>query len=131
MSRQLVVRAIGRFAAALAFLFIAGGAAASHDVLRLVAGTGQQQAVHALLALEDPTHKLQIEDVVHPVNAARFHPALPDKTVGEVNYSFSKSAWWFALPVSVDPGAAGRWLLEVGYSSIDCVEVFTRRADGT
>ena len=131
MNRTRVVDTISRLAAALTLFLIAGGAAASHDVLRLVAGSGHQQAVHALLALEDPTHKLQIEDVVHPVNAARFHPALPDKTVGEGNYRFSKSAWWFALPVSVDPGAAGRWLLEVGYSSIDCVEMFIRRPDGT
>ncbi len=131
MRRIPGIGTISRLATALVFLLIAGVAAAGHDGIRLLAGTERQNAAHALLVLEDPSHKLRIEDVTHPVNAARFHPALPDKTVGEVNYSFSKSAWWFALPVSVDPAAAGRWLLEVGYSSIDCVEVFTLRADGT
>lgn len=131
MSLKPVVDAMLRLAAAFALLLVAANAAASHEPLRILAGTERQQAAHALLALEDPTHKLQIGDVASPVHAARFQPALPDRTTGEVNYSFSKSAWWFALPVSVDAGAAARWLLEIGYSSMDCVEVFTRRADGT
>lgn len=131
MSPKPVVDNLCRLAAALVFMLIAGGATANHDALKLHANTERISAAQALLALEDPTHKLEIGDVLHPVNAARFHPALPDQSVGEVNYSFSKSAWWFALPVTVDAEAASRWLLEVGYSSIDCVEVFTRRADGT
>jgi len=131
MRPQPAIDSIRRLAAAVMLFLVAGGAFASHDALRLLPGTDRQPAAHAMLALEDPTHKLRIEDVIHPVNAARFHPALADRKVGEVNYSFSKSAWWFALPVSVDPRAARRWLLEVGYSSIDCVEVFTRRADGS
>jgi diguanylate cyclase (GGDEF)-like protein len=131
MSLKPVVDAMLRLAAAFALLLVAGNAAASHDKVLLLPATERQQAAHALLALEDPTHKLQIGDVTNPVHAARFQPALPDRTTGEVNYSFSKSAWWFALPVSVDAGAAARWLLEIGYSSMDCVEVFTRRADGT
>ena len=125
------VHSMCRLVAALMILFLAGGAVASHDPIRLLASTERRQVAQALLALEDPTQQLQIEDIVHPVNKARFQPAVPDKSIGEVNYSFSKSAWWFALPVFLDQDAANRWLLEIGYSSIDCVEVFTRRADGT
>jgi diguanylate cyclase (GGDEF)-like protein len=123
----------GCIRAILALALCAGASAApAHPAaLKLQPGEGRVPASASLLVLEDPSLKLGIEDIVHPVNAARFQPATPDPDTGALNYSFSKSAWWLALPVTLDAAAPNRWLLEVAYSSLDCVEVFTRRADGS
>ncbi len=112
-------------------LALPAAAQAPGKALKLSAGEGRVVATPSLLVLEDPSLKLDITEVVHPVNAARFQAATPDPGTGALNYSFSKSAWWLALPVTLDAEAPGRWLLEVAYSSLDCVEVFTRRADGS
>lgn len=74
----------------------AGPAAAStapqFKSLKLAAGEGRIAAAASLLILEDPSLKLDITDVMHPVNASRFQPAAPDTGTGALNYSFSKSA---------------------------------------
>jgi diguanylate cyclase (GGDEF)-like protein len=81
-----------------------------------------------LRVLEDPQHSLQIADVTQA--AARFRPALPPGGTGEVYLGYSRSAWWLALPLHPEAAAPRQWLLEIGYPSLDQVEVFTPRADG-
>ncbi|MBS1217796.1 MAG: diguanylate cyclase protein [Proteobacteria bacterium] len=83
-----------------------------------------------LLALEDPQRTLTIEDVAQTAIAARFQPALPPRSNVDVNFGYSESAWWLALPLALDAGAATRWLLEIGYPSLDWVEVYVPRPGG-
>ena len=113
----------------LGLWLIAEGAMAQTS-LKINASEGRYRATPSLTVLEDPSHKLGIEEVVHPVNAARFQAAMPDSRTDSLNYSFSGSAWWLALPITLDAAAPGRWLLEIGYSSLDRVEVYTQRAGG-
>jgi len=71
---------------ALMLCAAAGPAAASTEPqfksLKLTAGEGRIPATASLMELEDPSLKLDITDVVHPVNAARFQPAALDPGTG-------------------------------------------------
>lgn len=126
--QQTTLRKI--FATLLCGLWLIAGGAIAQTSLKISAGEGRYRATQALMVLEDPSHKLGVEEVVHPVNAVRFQPAMPDLGTGALNYGFSASAWWLALPLTLDAAAPSQWLLEIGYSSLDRVEVYTQRAGG-
>lgn len=126
--QQTILRKI--FATLLCGLWLIAGGAIAQPTLKISAGEGRYRATQALMVLQDPSHKLGIEEVVHPVNAVRFQPAMPDPGTGALNYGFSGSAWWLALPLTLDAAAPSQWLLEIGYSSLDRVEVYTPRAGG-
>ncbi len=80
-----------------------------------------------LLYLEDPSHGLTIEEVAGPA-AARFQPARP--RTGDINFGYSSSAYWLALPLRLPPGELEHWMLEIAYSSLDRVELYLPRAGG-
>ena len=85
---------------------------------------------HTLMALEDPQQTLTIEQVAQSATAARFRPALQGNAGVDLNFGYSASAWWFALPLSVAANAPARWLLEIGYPSLDRVEVYVPQPGG-
>jgi len=80
--------------------------------------------------LEDPGHRLGIADIaeiaLQPSRLERFQP-LAD---GEANWGYSGSVFWLALPLAASPGARSDWLLEVGFSSLDRVELYVPRQGG-
>lgn len=106
-------------------------AAAAHQPLVLNAAVGHYPVATELMVLEDPKGKLGIEDVSSPALAKSFEPALPKITSSEINFGYSSSAWWLCLQVQPDAAALRRWMLEVGYSSLDRIEVYVPRADGS
>jgi diguanylate cyclase (GGDEF)-like protein len=105
-------------------------AIASHQPLILNAATGHYPVASELMVLEDPKGKLGIADVSGPALAKSFEPALPKITSAEINFGYSASAWWLCLQVQPEAATLRRWMLEVGYSSLDRIEVYVPRADG-
>ncbi|MBX3662667.1 MAG: GGDEF domain-containing protein [Burkholderiales bacterium] len=98
--------------------------------LKLDGSAGNIPAAQAALALEDPGHALQVEDVARAHAAGSLRPVLGSASRGEINFGYSKSAWWLALPLQAPADAPARWLLEIGYASLDRVEVHVPRAGG-
>ncbi len=115
---------------ALLFLIWALPAAAGHEPLILNAAIGHYPVANELMVLEDPKHSLTIDDVTDPVMARRFEPAMPKITSSEINFGYSASAWWLCLQVQPESAALRQWMLEVGYSSLDHIEVYVPRAGG-
>jgi hypothetical protein len=116
------------------FIFFACGAAlstnAAHQPLVLNAAIGHYPVATELIVLEDPKRSMTIDDVTNPVMAKRFEPALPKITSSEINFGYSASAWWLCLEVQPEAAALRHWVLEVGYSSLDRIELYVPRADG-
>ncbi|OGS75449.1 MAG: hypothetical protein A2063_10755 [Gallionellales bacterium GWA2_60_142] len=80
--------------------------------------------------LEDAGNRLTIEDVA--ARDAEFHAAAlpgPDKANNALNFGYSSSNWWLRLNVN-SAVANERMLLEVGYPSLDRVELYSRDAKG-
>jgi len=105
-------------------------AGATHQPLVLNAAIGHYPVATELMVLEDPKGKLSIEDVSSPALAKNFEPALPKITSSEINFGYSSSAWWLCLQVQPEATALIRWMLEVGYSSLDRIEVYVPRPHG-
>jgi diguanylate cyclase (GGDEF)-like protein len=116
---------------AMAVLLCLPPAAAVHAIgepAELSAASGRVPASAAVGYLEDPDRRLTIEAVTDPARASAFHPAVVSN--GEVNFGYSRSAYWLALPIRIAANAPQNWLLEIGYSSLDKVEVFVPQAGG-
>ncbi len=90
--------------------------------LLLEAPTQSASLASHLEALEDPARALTLDDIRQAPAAARFRPVATEGV--EVNFGYSASAYWLRLPLAVAPGAAGEWLLEIAFPSLDGVEVF-------
>ncbi|WP_197457396.1 diguanylate cyclase [Crenobacter luteus] len=70
--------------------------------------------------LVDAQRAFSLAEVAAPSNAARFAPvAARDE---DINFGYRRGAYW--LRVVVAPASDGRWLLEVGFPSLDRVDVF-------
>lgn len=110
-------------------MFACGHASAWHGVVPpLTVGTGSDYRLAPHLAvLEDPAHRLTIAEVAGHTDRD-FRPAAPP--VGEVNFGYSGSALWLALPLRVERNAPTAWLLEFAAPSIDSIEVYQPRAGG-
>lgn len=105
---------------------MAGSASdAGAATLRIDSQRTQYPLAHAFEFLEDAEGRLTIDDV--RAQRSRFEAATP--RAGDVNFGYSKSAYWLALPVETSPDAPARWLLEIGYASLDRVEVYSPRGD--
>lgn len=116
--------------AAFGLIACCAAAFAGGQPLLIGKGSGSHAAAQALLALEDPAQNLRIGDITGTGTLARFQPALRNSSTGDINFGYSRSAWWLALPLQLDAGAPARWLLEIGYSSLDRVEVYVPRPGG-
>ena len=110
--------------ATLAMLPISGGAASAGSKEALLLNTLSHAFPASAKAsyFEDPTGKLRIQDMADPALSAQFRAI---STAGDPNFGFSHSAYWLALPLSLAAEGPPRWLLEVGYPSLDRVDVFT------
>jgi PAS domain S-box-containing protein len=93
--------------------------------LPLAPGTESVPLAGKLEFLEDRSARLTLAEVVRPETAARFR-ALPGAE--DVNFGYSASAYWLRFRLRVAPGATANWLLEVGYPSLDRVEVYLAEA---
>ncbi|HXV10814.1 MAG TPA: diguanylate cyclase [Burkholderiales bacterium] len=98
------------------------------EPLVITSGVGSYALSPMLDFLEDPGKRLSIGDVAAPAVAGRFQRAAVSGA--EINFGYSRSAYWLRLQLRVSPGAARQWLLEIAYSSLDRVEVYTPRAGG-
>ena len=96
--------------------------------LVITSGVGSYALSPMLDFLEDSGHRMTIGDVAAPAMAGRFQRAASKGE--EINFGYSRSAYWLRLRLRVSPGAARQWLLEVAYSSLDRVEVYAPRAGG-
>ncbi len=116
--------------ATLAMLPISGGAASAGSKEALLLNTLSHAVPAAAKAsyFEDPTGKLRIQDMADPALSAQFRAI---SMAGDPNFGFSHAAYWFALPLRLAAEGPPRWLLEVGYPSLDRVDVFTPGANGS
>ena len=116
--------------ATLAMLPTSGGAASAGSKEALLLNTLSHAVPAAAKAsyFEDPTGKLRIQDMADPALSAQFRAI---SMAGDPNFGFSHAAYWFALPLRLAAEGPPRWLLEVGYPSLDRVDVFTPGANGS
>ncbi len=73
--------------------------------------------------LEDPAGQLQFEAIESPENATRFHRIAGDS---DLNFGYATAVYRLRLKFPPATNAATNWLLEVGYPSLEQVELFTR-----
>lgn len=113
----------------LLLLLFCGRAGAWHDTLpALVVDHAPQYPLAKHLAyLEDPQQRYTVTDVAG-IADQRFRPAAPG--YGEVNFGYSASAYWLALPLAIAADSPSQWLLEIASPSLDQVEVYQPRAGG-
>lgn len=113
----------------LLLVLICGRASAWHGAVPVLAiDQAPQYALARHLAyLEDPEQRYTIAEVAG-IAGEHFKPAGPRH--GEVNFGYSASAYWLALPLTVLAGAPRQWLLEIAAPSLDRVEVYQPRAAG-
>lgn len=104
------------------------GAAANYAPVAIERTAGMISLVGAALFLEDPERRLTVDEIARPDAASRFRPAPFHST--DINFGYTHSAYWLALPLLPAADLRGSWLLEVGYPSLDRVEVYTPRAEG-
>ncbi len=88
---------------------------------------GSYHAGPFLQYLEDPQGTMTVADVA--AATARFRP-VPASAANDVNFGYSNSAYWLALPLKLAADAPTTWLLEIAYPSLDRVEVYTRPPRG-
>ncbi|HUO44786.1 MAG TPA: diguanylate cyclase [Burkholderiales bacterium] len=99
----------------------APAADAGQDTLVVEKTISSYHVAPFLQYLEDPQGTLAITDMAA---AARFRPVTAS-AIDDVNFGYSHSAYWLALPLRLDADAPAQWLLEIGYPSLDRVEVYT------
>lgn len=93
----------------------------------------QGDAPHLLLRnhvhiLEDPARALDAEGALAAFRAGRFN-AKPAAD-GDVNFGYSTSAFWVAIPLSWGGPAQSDFLLEIGHPPLDRAELFSLKAGG-
>src|SRR2546426_12732213 len=72
--------------------------------------------------LQDASGQLRLADVMQPARAASFK--LLAERGQEINFGYSRSAYWLRFQVQASAPAAGAWLLEIGFPTLDDVQVF-------
>lgn len=111
----------------IAAFWLAVPAAPALATIRLDPGQDHLPLAGKLDYLEDPSRELTIADVSKPELASRF--ATPP-TAADLNFGYSSSAYWLRFSVLPRDGASREWLLEIGYPSLDSVELFAPDAAG-
>jgi diguanylate cyclase (GGDEF)-like protein len=89
---------------------------------------GSYSADRYMLYVEDPTRTLTIGDVTSPAMADKFRNAASRGS--DINFGYSASAFWLALPVTVSADAPTRWVMEFAFPSLDRVEIYVPRSGG-
>ena len=76
--------------------------------------------------LEDPSSSMDFLDIESDQYSKSFN-SVPGKS--DLNFGYSESTYWLRLKLGATADAPGKWLLEVGYPSLDRVELYTRQGD--
>ncbi len=77
--------------------------------------------------LEDATGRLEVGDLTRPPLADAFRPVTAQN---EINFGYSASVFWLRVKLAPESDAARHWLLEVGYPSLDRVDLFAPAGGG-
>lgn len=78
--------------------------------------------------LEDPTRSLDAESALAAYRAGKFDANIGAQ--GDVNFGYSTSAFWLALPLRLDAASDADFLLEIGHPPLDRAELFVLKTDG-
>jgi two-component system, sensor histidine kinase LadS len=90
--------------------------------LTLQASDRQVSLARHVQVLEDPGGQLTLEQVSSPPWSARFQPA--SVQAGELNFAYTKSAYWLRIPMQRDAGAPLRWILELPFVKLGEVDFY-------
>ena len=91
--------------------------------LTLEAQDTQVNLGHAVQVLEDPGGRLGIDDVRGPEWAAQFKsPAIAGS---DLNLGYTASAYWLRVPLQRAQTAPANWLLEVPYTKINTLALYS------
>ena len=91
-------------------LFVGTAVPAAAGERLTIGQAGDYALARSLHFVEDPQHTLTIEEIAsYP--PGRFHSGTP--LHGELNFGYSASAFWLALPLSIQTDAPSLWLLEI------------------
>lgn len=94
---------------------------AGRDVLRLTDESGRVEAWPVTTVLFDAERRLTVRDVSAALD--RFQrPTTSYATLGA-----NPATAWLHIPVEVDPGSNGDWILDIDYAPLDVVDVFVQR----
>ncbi|WP_205694406.1 diguanylate cyclase [Crenobacter cavernae] len=104
----------------LLLLIVFATVARAGPAIALEPGTLSAKLAGHVEVLADPGHAFDLEEVMAPSNAVRFAPAA--RGGNDVNFGYSKNTYW--LRFTIEPRTSGRWLLDVGFPSLDSLKVF-------
>jgi diguanylate cyclase (GGDEF)-like protein len=129
-SRPFLAGLLLRLSTLLLLSWATGATAQLPESMQQLSAKGESYRLSAIARyLEDPERRLTVDALAaDPSRIARMLPA--GSTAQDPNFGYSSSAYWLALPLKLDSDAPSRWLLEIGYSSLDRVEVYTPRPVG-
>jgi diguanylate cyclase (GGDEF)-like protein len=96
--------------------------------LLLSAGTTRVDLLPYLTALANDAAPLDLAGARAAVRAGAF--TVPQQRGADLNYGYRRGEIWIHLPLRTDPDAPADWLLEVGFASLDEVEVFVLGPSG-
>ncbi len=82
----------------------------------------------AFTVLEDVNRQLTLEDVLLPVQQARFKPVAQGGS--STNFGLTRSAYWLKVQLPTLPGTPEAWLLEVAYPALDRLDLYTSNPNG-
>ena len=121
---------LGALLVVLGLVAAAAHAAADGAALLLERTADSFDLAGRVQVLADPDRAFTIDDVHAAPLARRFAPLA--RPAGGINFGFTDAAYWLRFDVRVpDDAASGefaRWFLEVGYPSLDRVEVYVGAA---
>lgn len=87
--------------------------------------TALRRHVHIL---EDPSRGMDAEAALAAFRGGRFSSNIDAR--GDVNFGYSSSAFWLAIPLAWDGTAAAEHLLEIGHPPLDRAELFILKPEG-
>jgi signal transduction histidine kinase len=102
-------------------LVVALGAQASQAAVLVHPGDDRVNLGPWVQVLEDPTSKLEIEQVERSTNFR------DSKVKSDLNFGLTHSAWWIRITLSRDPGAPTKRLLEIPYSGLGDIRYYAPR----
>lgn len=77
----------------------------------------------AFTYLEDRSAKLTLQDIVQPAQQALFRPV--SQTGPGANFGLTRSAIWLQIRIAASAEAPANWLLELAYSPLDRLELYS------
>ncbi|HKO87644.1 MAG TPA: 7TM-DISM domain-containing protein, partial [Burkholderiales bacterium] len=83
--------------------------------------TQRYELVRDVEYIEDRTWTMDLHEAMAPENEARYIPA---NAQGDINFSFSQSAYWLRFKVVAATESPQDWLLEIRFPPLDRVEVY-------